>query len=163
VNRWIDRYVKAIRAKPGTGVETVADLEVELSDKVRRKRERQNTFFLFRSSEPRHPRGPKAAAGEHYAEVMIGLLLPAFSMAAQAKTRSLTVQRQTAVVYAIALYKQKRGSYPEKLDATELGIPAEATIDPFTEKPFFYDAENGKRRIVSAGPDRIVGPRIKPN
>lgn len=163
VNRWIDQYVAAIRAKPGSGGKSVDDLERELSEKMRRARERESTFFLFRSPTPPHPRGPKAAAGERYAEVMIGLLFPAFSMAAQAKIRTIAVQRQTALVYAIALYKQKHGAYPEKLDAAELGVPAEATIDPFTTKPFVFDVKERKRRIVSAGPDGIIGPRIKPN
>jgi hypothetical protein len=152
MNGFIDRYVKAMRAKPEGGGETIGQIEDELSAKAKAARERKDTFFLFRPTLPPHPRGPKAAAGQAYAETMTSMLLPAMGMAANAEVRTKAVERQTALAFAFAAFKKRHGKYPDSLDAAELELPADAVVDPFTGKPFVYELKDGKRRIVSAEP-----------
>jgi hypothetical protein len=153
INRWYDRFSQALRLKPGDKGQTINDLEDELSAKLRRMRERKDTFFLFRQPLPAHPRGPKAAQGQAFAEVMMASMLPAFPAFQVPKLRTIAFGRQTALAYALTAYKVEHGKYPEELHASELRVSPETLLDPFyVDKPFAYRIENGKRSITGYEP-----------
>jgi hypothetical protein len=153
INRWYDRFSQALRHKPGDKGPTINDLEDEFSAKLRRMRERKDTFFLFRQPLPAHPRGPKAGQGEAYAEAMMASMLPAFTTFQVPKLRSIAFGRQTALAYALAAYKVDHGKYPDELRATALGVPPETLLDPFyVNKPFAYRVDNGKRSLTGYEP-----------
>ena len=153
MNGFVDRYVKAMRAKPEGGGETVGQIEDELSAKARAASERKSTFFLLRPALPPHPRGPQAAFGQAYAETLTSMLLPAVGMAVQSEYRATARRRLTALAYALGAWKRKHGSYPETLDAKAFDLPPDTVIDPFTTQPFAYEIKEGKRRIVGKGTD----------
>jgi len=137
-------------------------LQSDIRSRGHRSFERQRTFFLFREKQAAHPRGEKAAAGQRLGEVTMGFLTPAVAMTDLGFMRTVASQRQAALGYVLAAYRKERGSYPDKLDAKELEVPAKTLVDPFLGEPFVWRIENGKRQIVSASLDGIVGPKIKP-
>jgi hypothetical protein len=140
---------------------TLDALHSDIHARGRRSFERQRTFFLFREKQAPHPRGEKAAAGQRLGEVTMGYLTPALSMADISHLRTLANQRLTGLAYMLAAYRKERGTYPDKLDAKELGVPADALVDPFLGEPFVWRIEKGKRQIVCADMDGIVGPNKK--
>jgi hypothetical protein len=158
VNQYVDKYVAALRKAPGA--KSIGELEDDLAKKTRAAKERRDTFFLFRASQPPHPRGPHAAAGEAYAETMLGLLLPAYGLSAHRKLRTTMHERQTILAYALAMHKAKHGRYPQKLDAKVLGVSPEVLIDPYSQKPFADEVKGGKRRIVAREPTNTGSMRI---
>ena len=164
INVYFDRLerIVAINERDVRNKE-MAELDADLSAAVQKTRSRASTFFLFRPNAEPHPRGSKAAAGKELAETLMGLHFPAMRMVDGALLRSAARQRQTVLAYALAAYRKERRRYPDSLDAKELGVASETLIDPFTDKPFVYRVENGKRHVVSAGMDEIVGPKIKPH
>jgi hypothetical protein len=163
VNGIYDEFEKALAMEdPKKRRAAIADLQTDVQRRSRNGWERQRTFFLFREKQAPHPRGEKAAEGQRLAEVTMGLLTPAFSMADAARMRTVANQRLTGLAYALAAYRKERETYPDKLDAKELGVPAETLVDPFLGEPFVWRIEKGKRQIVCADMDGIIGPKIKP-
>jgi hypothetical protein len=164
VNRMFDELLEALALPDLNARRTaIAKLEADLAKRTKENFERRKTFFLFREARPPHPRGPKAEAGQEIAETLMATSVAAWASADAAQTRCLTEQRQTVLAYALAAHKAEQGRHPEKLNAKELSIRPETLIDPFTDKPFVERVENGKRQVVSAAYDGVIGPKIKPD
>ncbi len=63
---------------------------------------------------------------------------------------------------AIALYANRHGKLPARLDDLVPGILTEVPGDPFTDLPFVYEQEEEAWELRSSGPDREISGDQKP-
>jgi hypothetical protein len=80
--------------------------------------------------------------------VMSQIFLPVFSQAAQAEARALATERALAGVIGAAKIKLQTGKYPAANPA--MGVD---TIDPFTNEPMRYRADEKSVLVYSVGQD----------
>jgi hypothetical protein len=127
-----------------------ADLAAKAGKTVKSKEEKAHEALKFMAEFP-HP--PKTF--QEGIDWICEMSFTSVNSVEEMSAGDLARQRVTVLALLLAARKLESGKYPERLDAKELGVASEMTVDPFTEKPFHYRVENGKSRLHSPGPDRI--------
>lgn len=85
------------------------------------------------------------------------LLLPTFSRIATNDARVLALLRAARVALGCRLYRVRFGAYPKDLKELAAKLPEhfrEVPLDPFTDKPLFYQRTKTGCKVYSTGEDR---------
>jgi hypothetical protein len=82
---------------------------------------------------------------------VVGLMAPAMQAWFEAANRTTAIMRSLRVYNALQLYAETNSSQPASLDA--LGLPREATIDPFTGDPLIIKQAGDDWAVYSLGKD----------
>jgi hypothetical protein len=94
---------------------------------------------------------PGKEVGEAIGDVLIGLLLPAVQKVQQAHDRSVQIERNLHVAFALAAYRADNGRYPARLDDLAPKYLAEVPNDLFTGRPLIYKPSEKGYRLYSVG------------
>jgi hypothetical protein len=100
--------------------------------------------------------GPKATPetrGQALGDMLVGLVLPAFTRVQQAADRAEQTHRNLVVAFALAVYQRENGQYPAKLDALSPNYLANVPDDLFSGKALIYRPEAKGYFLYSVGPN----------
>ena len=78
-------------------------------------------------------------------------MLPAIVRIQQARAQSESTADVARVGIALEMYRQERGSYPDRLDAVASYLGGSVPVDTFTGKPFHYTPQGGTFLLYSVG------------
>jgi hypothetical protein len=146
-NRWIDRYVGALRIEDrNTRVPELASLNQDI--KVL-KGQVAATGWLEKQF-----MGPNSR-GELIGNVLIGLLTPGFEKLQNSAERIEQQQRNLHVAFALAAYRQDHGRYPAKLDELAPKYLEIIPDDLFSGEALIYRLEDDGYLLYSVGVNGI--------
>ena len=93
----------------------------------------------------------RGAIGKMMGSVLSSLLLPALSAVDKAHHRALQTRENLLLAYALADWKVRHDSYPEKLDELVPDFVRTLPLDSFSEKPLIYRSEGDGFILYSVG------------
>jgi hypothetical protein len=145
--KWYDRIGAAMRIKDRAEREKAFEkLETDL--KVLKKNaasEARVLADLVRGNDP------GKTVGKAIGDILIGLMLPAFHRIQGSHDRSVQIERNLHVAYALAAYKADNGKYPAKLDDLAPKYLAKVPDDVFAGKPLTYRPDEKGYLFYSIG------------
>jgi hypothetical protein len=100
--------------------------------------------------------GPKSTPdtrGQALGDMLVGLVVPAFTRVQQAADRAEQTHRNLVVAYALALYRSENGQYPAKLDALSPKYLPNVPDDLFSGKALIYRPDAKGYLLYSVGPN----------
>jgi hypothetical protein len=146
-SQWYDRIVAAIRLKDRMAREKEFDkIDKELQELTKRTKEPGDLTKNFRDTVKTGKNVPKIIS-----DVLIGLLMPAFRKVAAAQDRTMQVERNLHVAFALAAYKGDEGRYPAKLDDLSPKYLASIPADLFSGKALIYKPSDKGYLLYSVG------------
>ncbi len=91
--------------------------------------------------------------------ILVPMLMPAVGRGAvEVPFRVLATARLTRLDLALRCYQLEHGKLPESLDVLAPEYLKTVPVDPFTGKPFGYEATGANPRLWSVGPDQKTDP-----
>jgi hypothetical protein len=146
-NRWIDRYVAALRMTDRDA--RVQELAAIKTDLMALKRRVSNAIFIegwFAGSKRR---------GEIIGDILIGLMMPAYDKVRSAADRREQSERNLYVAFALAAYQRDHERYPAKLDELAPSYLEKVPDDLFSGKPLIYRPDEKGYLLYSVGVNGI--------
>ncbi len=144
-NSWYDRMTDAFR-RP-TRAERKAALSKIDEDFRNLAKKNKDTVSLALSV----LRNPRRAVSRQIGAVLVALLLPAASRAADAEDRGAMQFELVRLAFALAAYRADHGSYPEKLGDLAPKYVAQVPKDLFTAADLHYRREGAGYVLYSVG------------
>jgi hypothetical protein len=92
---------------------------------------------------------------EFVSAMMLGLFLPAVSMAIDREDEQNVVMQLTRLAAALAQFRAANGAYPEKLDELVPGVLKTLPNDPYSGKPLIYVRDGDGFLFYSVGANGI--------
>ena len=143
-NQWYDHCVAVSRIESAVERREAArkmDIEMQgLAPKMDNLADAAKLFFASKKTKGR------AVGG-----ILVGLLLPAFSVGTIAETRVVDYGQLVEIAFALEAYKIKNERYPAKLDELTPNLLAKVPQDLFKEAPYFYDSDGKKYLLYGIG------------
>lgn len=147
-NAWYDRAVAAMRIEDRAArLKEFDRFEADLAKVTKATKSRDDKVINKLLTEE----GITKALPQRLADVLIGLLMPAFRKVTDAQDRSIQNQRNLEVAFALAAYKGTEGKYPAKLADLAPKYLARVPDDLFSGKPLIYKLADGGYMLYSVG------------
>jgi hypothetical protein len=89
------------------------------------------------------------------ARSMVQISFPVHEKVHRSHLPTIAHRRGMAVLLALRDYKDAGGRWPGALDEIKTALPAEALIDPFTQRPFIYKVKDDRFLLYSVGLNKI--------
>jgi hypothetical protein len=93
----------------------------------------------------------RAKRGEYVGDVLIGLMLPAFTKIQDAADRTEQAQANLQLAFALAAHRADSGRYPARLDEVAPRYLPQVPGDLFSGKPLVYRPADGGYLLYSVG------------
>jgi hypothetical protein len=94
---------------------------------------------------------PRKTVSERAGQILVALLLPAFSAAMNAEDRATMQFELTKLAFALAAYRAEHGSYPKRLADLVPKYVAEVPKDIFNDALLHYDQKGDGYLLYSVG------------
>jgi hypothetical protein len=147
VNQWYDRVVAAMqiknRGQREQELDRISQDVKELSNKAASPTDAVAAILGAQDA--------RTTAGKKIGEVLIGLLLPAFTKVQQAADRTEQVHRNLELAFALAAYQRDEGRYPANLNALAPKYLAAIPDDLFSGKALIYRPSGNGYLLYSVG------------
>lgn len=146
MNEWYDRLVTALRERDFRKQRTMLDAVTEDLKRLRANVTEPSQLLarLFAGK-------PREEVGRLFGEFLVTLLLPAFSNASVAESRTEARIEVMRLATAAEVFRRTTGSYPERLDDLVPRFAKRIPPDPFSGKPLVYEPSRRGFLIYSVG------------
>jgi len=144
-NRWIDRYVAALRIEDRSARQR--EMNAITLDLKTLKQKVSGLGWLEKSMMGSERRG------EMIGNIIIGLMMPAVDKIRSSADRTEQVQRNLDVAFALAAFQRDHGRYPVKLDELAPAYLDRIPDDLFSNKALIYRPNDTGYLLYSVGPD----------
>jgi hypothetical protein len=152
-NRWFDRLSAAVQIKDRLAREKEFDKFEEELKEVRQTIGSPGEFSLVEFLKLVSTKGADKVIGKNTGDIVAALVLPTIRLMQQSHDRSVQVERNLTVAFALAAYHADNNRYPAKLEELAPAYLTAVPGDLFTGKSLVYKPNEKGYLFYSVGPN----------